>query len=217
MPNKPRIKISDLEALEAAVADLETHFRTLAGQLGAARRRAAPAFEAEVSEHMQRLGIPAGGLTLEFTDGEGETGLETVDYLVVTNPKFPASPLAKTASGGERSRISLAIQVVAARRSRIPALVLDEADVGIGGTTADTVGRLLRELAGHTQVLCVTHAPQVAALGQQHLHVARTADHDTAIVPLDRERRVAELARMLGGQEVTAKTLDYAAELIEGA
>ena len=122
-----------------------------------------------------------------------------------------ASRVSPPPIGGKDIRATL---LDALPRGAWAVLVLDEADVGIGGTTADTVGRLLRALADHTQVLCVTHAPQVAALGQHHLNVTRTADHDTAIVPLDREARVNELARMLGGQEVTAKTIEYAEELI---
>jgi DNA repair protein RecN (Recombination protein N) len=199
------------------VESLASEYRGQAAKLSKARRSAAAEFESRISTHMEQLGIKAGALQLEFTADEGESGLERVEYLIITNPNYPAAPLTKIASGGERSRISLAIQIVAANRSRIPSLVLDEADVGIGGTTADTVGRLLRQLADHTQILCVTHAPQVAALGQHHLSVAKGAGHDTEIVHLDRERRVTELARMLGGQEVTAKTIEYARELISAA
>ena len=210
----------DAEGVATLAAEVETsasEYRLQAAKLSKARRKAAPEFEAHISAHMEQLGIKAGALQLEFTAEEGESGLERVQYLIVTNPNYPAAPLSRIASGGERSRISLAIQIVAANRSRIPSLVLDEADVGLGGTTADTVGRLLRALADHTQILCVTHAPQVAALGQHHLSVAKSAGHDTEIVHLDREHRVDELARMLGGQEVTAKTIEYARELISAA
>jgi DNA repair protein RecN (Recombination protein N) len=211
------VDADSVDTLRVEAESLAGDYRNHAAKLSKARRAAAPEFEASISAHMEQLGIKAGALHLEFTAQEGETGLESVDYLIVTNPNYPAAPLARIASGGERSRISLAIQIVAANRSRIPSLVLDEADVGIGGTTADTVGRLLRQLADHTQILCVTHAPQVAALGQHHLNVAKTAAHDTQIVHLDREHRVEELARMLGGQKVTAKTIEYARELISAA
>lgn len=206
-----------VEALREDVARLAADYRKHAGKLSKKRRAAAPAFAELVSEHMQKLGIKGGALQLEFSDQEGEAGLEGVEYLIITNPSYPPAALARIASGGERSRISLAIQIVAAQRSRIPSLVLDEADVGIGGATADTVGRLLRQLGDHTQVLCVTHAPQVAALGQHHLNVAKQPGDDTQIVSLDRARRVEELARMLGGQEITAKTIAYAQELIGAA
>src|SRR5262249_13322174 len=118
------------------------------------------------------------------------------------------------ASGGERSRISLAIQVVAAEKSLLPVLILDEADVGVGGTTADVVGRLLRRLASRTQILCVTHAPQGAARGEHHLLISKTSEYDTVVEPLDLSGRIAELARMLGGQDITPKTVEYAEELI---
>ena len=160
---------------------------------------AAKKFARDVSTHIDSLGITGGSLELVFSDAEHEGGLETVEYHIVTNPKYPAAPLARIASGGERSRVSLAIQVVAAEKSKLPALILDEADVGIGGTTADVVGRLLRRLAARTQVLCVTHAPQVAARGEHHLLISKSSEYDTVVEPLDSAGRVAELARMLGG------------------
>ncbi len=185
-----------------------------ATELSNKRRRAAKKFAREVSAHIDSLGITGGSLELVFTDTEHEGGLESVEYHIVTNPKYPAAPLARIASGGERSRVSLAIQVVAAEKSKLPALILDEADVGIGGTTADVVGRLLRRLAARTQVLCVTHAPQVAARGEHHLLISKSNEYDTVVEPLDSAGRVAELARMLGGQDITKKTIEYAEELI---
>ena len=135
----------------------------------------------------------------------------------MTNPKFAAAPLAKVASGGEQARISLAIQAVAAEKSRLPTLVLDEADVGVGGTTADIVGRLLRSLARHAQVICVTHAPQVAALGQQHMRVHKDAAQETQIDPLAADARIDELARMLAGAGITEKSREYARSLLQEA
>ena len=117
---------------------------------------------------------------------------------MTANPKYPPGALKKVASGGERSRISLAIEVVAAERARLPCLVLDEADVGVGGPTADVIGRLLRRLGRHTQVICVTHAPQVAALGDAHMLVEKDAEQRVLIRGLNEQERVAELARMLG-------------------
>jgi DNA repair protein RecN (Recombination protein N) len=207
----------DIETARARERDAQARYRKAAGELSTKRRRAAPKFARAVSQHLDDLGIDGGRLELKFGDAEHEGGLETVEYHVVTNPKYPAAPLAKIASGGERSRISLAIQVVAAEKSRLPALVLDEADVGISGTTADVVGRLLRRIANHTQVLCVTHAPQVTARGQHHLRIRKSTEYDTLVDVLDSSGRIAELARMLGGQDVTAKTLEYAEELISTA
>jgi DNA repair protein RecN (Recombination protein N) len=204
----------DIDALRRAMTESEVRFRAGAADLSSKRRRAARKFAKDVSGHMDSLGIVGGSLQLVFSDTESETGLDAVEYHVVTNPKYPAAPLARIASGGERSRISLAIQVVAAEKSRLPALILDEADVGIGGTTADVVGRLLRRLARRTQVLCVTHAPQVAARGEHHLLIRKTSEYDTIVEPLDSPGRIAELARMLGGADITPKTVEYAEELI---
>jgi DNA repair protein RecN (Recombination protein N) len=205
---------SDLDSIRQTMSAAEASYRTTGAELSGKRRRAARKFAREVSAHLSSLGIPGGILELVFTDGEHEAGLESVDYHIVTNPKYPAAPLARVASGGERSRVSLAIQVVAAAKSKLPALILDEADVGIGGTIADVVGRLLRRLAARTQVLCVTHAPQVAARGEHHLLISKTSEYDTIVEPLDSAGRVAELARMLGGQDITPKTIEYAEELI---
>jgi DNA repair protein RecN (Recombination protein N) len=123
----------------------------------------------------------------------------------------------RIASGGERTRIGLAIEIVAAERIRLPSLILDEADVGVGGTTADVVGRLLRGLAEHTQVVCITHAPQIAALGQTHLKVSKSGEQDTRIARLDAEERVSELARMLAGARITDESRDYARTLLSEA
>ena len=204
----------DLETIRQTMVDSQATFRACGGELSTKRRRAAKKFARDVSAHMDSLGIVGGSLELVFTDGEHDGGLESLEYHIVTNPKYPAAPLSRIASGGERSRVSLAIQVVAAEKSKLPALILDEADVGIGGTTADVVGRLLRRLAGHTQILCVTHAPQVAARGEHHLLISKTSEYDTIVEPLDSAGRVAELARMLGGADITRKTIEYAEELI---
>jgi DNA repair protein RecN (Recombination protein N) len=195
----------DLDAVRRQMHEAEKSFRTSAAELSNKRRRSAKKFAREVSAHIDSLGISGGSLELVFTDAEHEGGLDSVEYHIVTNPKYPAAPLARIASGGERSRVSLAIQVVAAEKSKLPALILDEADVGIGGTTADVVGRLLRRLAARTQVLCVTHAPQVAARGEHHLLISKSNGYDTVVEPLDSAGRVAELARMLGGQDITKK------------
>ena len=133
-----------------------------------------------------------------------------------TNKRFDAGPLNRIASGGEQTRINLAIQIVAAQRSQLPCLILDEADVGVGGTTADTVGRILRDLAERSQVICVTHAPQVAARSHNHMCVVKR-EAETDITALDPDQRVEELARMLAGADVTDKTRDYARTLLNEA
>jgi len=205
---------ADIDTVRQTIAESQARFRSGGAELSGKRRRAAKKFARDVSAHLGRLGMTGGNLELVFTDAEHEGGLDSVEYHIVTNPKYPAAPLARIASGGERSRVALAIQVVAAEKSKLPALILDEADVGIGGTTADVVGRLLRQLAAHTQVLCVTHAPQVAARGEHHLRISKSSEYDTVVEALDSAGRVAELARMLGGQDITPKTIEYAEELI---
>lgn len=206
-----------LEEHRAAAAEQQKAYREQAKKLSRQRRKAAGDFAAAVSRCMETLGIKGGALTVAFADAESETGLESVEFHIRTNPRYPAGPLQRIASGGERARIALAIQVVAAEKSSMPCLVLDEADVGVGGTTADVVGRLLRALAEHTQVICVTHAPQVAALGHNHLRVRKDEERDTLIDPLTANTRVEELARMLAGADITEKSRDYARTLLAEA
>ena len=162
------------------------------------------------------MGMKGASIGIEFSSTQNENGFETVNYLVKTNPKYPAGSLKDLASGGELSRISLAIQVIAAEKSRLPCLILDEADVGIGGTTADVIGRLLRDLASQTQIVCVTHAPQVAALGDSHLLVSKQK-LDTSIKTIDESARIEEISRMLGGRTITDETRNYAKVLYTDA
>ena len=151
-------------------------------------------------------------------DGKSEHGMDEIELLVSTNPGVPLKPLTRTASGGELSRISLAIEVVNSEASHVPTLMFDEVDVGVGGKVAEIVGQRLRALGNHAQVLSVTHLPQVAAQGHRHLLVQKTADTSkeitySRIVTLDAEQRVNELARMLGGMEITERTLAHAHEM----
>ena len=202
--------LEDIDALEA-------RYDKAAAALSRKRRRAAKKFDKAVTETVRKLALPKASINGQFESCRGETGIDAYELWVTTNPKYPAGPLQKIASGGELARINLAIQVTAAQTSQLPCLILDEADVGVGGTTADTVGRLLRDLGSHTQVLCVTHAPQVAALGQQHLLVAKSESQDTEIFALSADARLQELARMLAGADVTDKTRAYAATLLAEA
>ena len=140
---------------------------------------------------------------MDFQAAESAAGLETVEFRVTTNPGYPAGSLREIASGGELARISLAIEVVAAQRSRLPCLILDEADIGVGGVAADVLGRMLKRLSKNTQVIAITHAPQLAALGDAHLKVEKTGAQDTVIRVLTEDERLEELARMLGGRTVT--------------
>ena len=206
-----------LSTLSQEVAEHEKMFRKRASILSSARRKHAAPFQRDVCGTLDTLSLPGVRLTLDFVDAESDTGLETVEYLVATNHPNPPGRLRDIASGGELARISLAIQVVAAQRSQLPCLILDEADIGVGGTTADVVGRMLQKLASHTQVVCVTHAPQVAALANAHMKVEKSKHQDTSIEMLSDAGRVDELARMLGGRKITDETKDFARTLLADA
>jgi DNA repair protein RecN (Recombination protein N) len=177
-----------------------------------------------VSRHIHELGMPGGrfSIALEARPAADYSphGMEQVEFLVGANPGQPPRPLAKVASGGELSRISLAIQVVAARDVRVPTLIFDEVDAGIGGGVAEMVGKQLRSLGGSHQVLCVTHLPQVAALAHHHWQVSkqtRNGETFTAVAALSETARCEEIARMLGGVEITRQTRAHAKEMIARA
>ncbi len=217
-------EFESLSVNEARLAELETRadeaddrFLTAGNALSQARRGAAATFVEAVTGRLGELGLVDASLDVAFDSAESANGLETVEFKVTTNPKYPAGSLAQIASGGELARISLAIEVVAAERSRLPCLILDEADIGVGGVAADVLGRMLKRLAKNTQVIAITHAPQIAALGDAHLKVEKTTDQDTVIHVLTESDRLEELARMLGGRSVTGATRDYARNLLEQA
>jgi len=167
---------------------------------------------------MQRLALAGGSFVVELThQAPAAHGLEQVEFLVAGHAGVAPRPLSKVASGGELSRISLAIRVVTAQQGDIPTMIFDEVDVGIGGGVAEIVGQLLGQLGGKRQVLVITHLPQVAAQGTQHLKVSKTqADGQTLshIDLLQPEARVEEVARMLGGVEITATTRKHAQEML---
>lgn len=173
-----------------------------------------------ISESMHTLSMPHGQLSIEVqfnADHLTAEGADRIDFRVTTNPGQPLQPLSKVASGGELSRIALAIQVITARKMDTPALIFDEVDVGISGPTAAVVGKMLRQLGESTQVMCVTHLPQVAGCGHQHFYVSKETDGamtETHMRPLDKRARLQELARLLGGSEVTRNTLANAKELL---
>jgi len=210
-----------LEQLGREQAALAEEWMHLARKLGRARAKAAKALALQVTQTMQTLSMPKGTFSISLVESAGgqpvEHGLETVEFMITTNAGQPPQPLTKIASGGELSRISLAIQVATIGYSTIPTLIFDEVDVGIGGGVAEIVGSLLRQLGEQRQILCVTHLPQVAAQAHNHLRVEKESGDDgswTSITPLDEEKRVVEIARMLGGVELTQTTLDHAREMI---
>ncbi|MCQ4315020.1 DNA repair protein RecN [Stutzerimonas zhaodongensis] len=213
-----------LEQLGEELAAYAQHYRDKAEELSAARQRAAESLAVAVAAEIQRLGMPGGQFSVVLKPTPGDDlmphGLEQVEFLVSANPGQPLRPLAKVASGGELSRISLAIQVITAQTSRTPTLVFDEVDVGIGGPTAEVVGQLLRRLGERGQVLTVTHLPQVAAQGHHHLFVHKARGRDethTAVAALEGAERVEEIARMLGGVDLTEQALAHARQMIRSA
>ena len=204
------------EQLEKATADYEFS----AGELSAKRRQTAANLSEQISRVMQQLGMSGGRFVIEVeTDtAPGKHGSDQIRYLVSANPGQPPKTLARVASGGELSRISLAIQVIMSESSRIPTLIFDEVDSGVGGGVAEIVGRKLRELGRGRQVFCVTHLPQVASQAHQHFRVEKRSTGDstrTEVISLNAEARLEEIARMLGGVEITAQTRAHASEMIE--
>jgi len=210
----------DMDRLTIELESLRSDYLKLASKLGKSRRKAASILEKEVSKTLEELGMSGAKFQISLTSlAAGEpsaNGLEDIEFQISTNPGQEPGALSKIASGGELSRISLAIQVVTANTSSVPTLVFDEVDVGIGGATAEVVGRLLRELGKKTQIICVTHLAQVAAQGHHHLQVNKREDEsgpNTFIVNLSEEEKVAEIARMLGGIELTDQSLAHAQEM----
>jgi DNA repair protein RecN (Recombination protein N) len=183
-------------------------------KLSAKRRQGAEALAKAVTAAMQQLAMAGGRFSVALKElaEPAAAGAEEIEFEVASHASLPLRPLAKVASGGELSRVSLAIQLVAAKSSPVGTLVFDEVDTGIGGAVAETIGRSLKRLGKERQVLCVTHLPQVAASGDGHWRVTR-AGVKVKVELLDRESRIGELARMLGGAEKTARK--HAAELLD--
>ena len=208
-------------ALQLKLADLAENYMTCAKKLSAKRKVAAKTMSTEINQQLQALSMEGAELLIQLSpnpNGEYRSaGLEEIEFLLASNPGQPHKMLAKIASGGELSRISLAIQVVAAGHSNIPTLVFDEVDVGIGGSTADVVGTLLKQLGNRGQVISVTHQPQVAAHAHHHYLASKISEGNSTeslMSPLNNQQRIDELARMLGGATVTKQTLSHASELL---
>jgi DNA repair protein RecN (Recombination protein N) len=211
---------ADAAMLARRAADAEARYGALARQLSAKREFAAHELETRVTEAMQHLAMAGGRLeiALEPLVTPAAFGREQVEFRVASHPKQPLGPLAKVASGGELSRIALAIQVVTSEVAAVPTLVFDEVDAGIGGAVAATVGKLLQSLGARRQVLCVTHLPQVATFADAHFRVTKRGDAAAVradVEALDAGGRVEELARMLAGSAITAKSRAHAKELLE--
>lgn len=209
----------DLQALRAREASARDEYDRAAAALGRKRAKAADDMAREVTRAMQELSMAGGRFKVELSPCErSASGAERAEFLVAGHAGVSPRPLARVASGGELARISLAIAVIAAKATPVATLIFDEVDAGIGGAVAETVGRLLKRLGGERQVLCVTHLPQVAARGDQHLLVSKEQAGDRRpvcrIVPLDRRARIDEIARMLGGLQITDTTRKHAREML---
>lgn len=210
-----------IQSLTQGVKESAANYQQLALELSTKRSQSAQTLQQHISAMIKELGMPQGEFLVSITRLEDNkprlNGLDKIEFLVSANPGLPPKPLAKVASGGELSRISLAIQVVTSNDKTTPTMIFDEVDSGIGGGIAEIVGQKLRHLSQNRQVLCVTHLPQVAAQAHQHLFVAKNNDTDitaSSVRVLSDDERVEEVARMLGGVNITANTLAHAKEML---
>jgi DNA repair protein RecN (Recombination protein N) len=211
-------EVEDSRALAEQEAQALSEYRQLAEKLSAGRKTAAITLHEKITAEMQRLSLSGGKFVVELTPQKPNgNGLEQVEFMVAGHAGVVPRPLNKVASGGELSRISLAIRVVTAQQGGVPTMIFDEVDVGIGGGVAEVVGNLLKQLGVERQVLVITHLPQVAALGQHHLRVSKSLINEQTlsnIGQLDDAQRIEEIARMLGGLEITDTTRRHAAEML---
>ena len=209
----------DLDALQEKLAISELAYLNQAKKLSKVRNKVAQQLSQGVSKAMQQLGMEGGRfvITLEKKENFSAHGMDNIEFQVSANPGQPLKPIIKVASGGELSRISLAIQMIAAQRITLPALIFDEVDSGIGGGIAEVVGQQLRKLGIDRQVLCVTHLPQVASQAHNHYKVTKIKSEQstsTGMLVLDDNQRIEEVARMMGGIEITESTLNLASEML---
>jgi len=210
---------SDIEALRAQAAARRAEYEAAASLLSVARGKAAVDLGKQVSKAMQTLAMEGGQFSVAMHACPAAShGQDQIEFLVAGHAGSTPRPLAKVASGGELARISLALSVIASRAARVPTLIFDEVDSGIGGAVAEVVGNLLRELGVRHQVLCVTHLPQVAARAQQHFQVSKQnvkGKTQSSIALLPPPERIEEVARMLGGIKITSTTREHAKELLQ--
>lgn len=212
-------RFKELIALQQSSID---NYHEAAGKLSHCRQQAAKKLSNDISKKLNDLGMPGGQFSIEVNEIKKDmllqNGMDKINYLVSLNPGQPLQPLSKVASGGELSRISLAIQVTGSKDKGIPTLIFDEVDSGIGGGVAEIVGKLLHSLSDKRQVFCVTHLAQVASQGDHHLQVAKATHAGTTLTrvgELNQEERIDEIARMLGGVKITEQTLAHAKEMLK--
>jgi DNA repair protein RecN (Recombination protein N) len=220
-------KIADLSNIDERIDQLkeakrrfEKQYQPICEALTKARLKAGKQLNVAMTTYMQNLGMTGGQFQVSFTPNDeplSPHGAEKVQFEVSTNPGQEFQPLPKVVSGGELSRISLALQVILATRDNTPTLIFDEVDVGIGGKTAEVVGQLLKKLGEKCQVLCITHLAQVASQGHYHYFVEKITENNqthTKISELNSKERIQEVARMLGGQSITKQALAHAKEML---
>jgi DNA repair protein RecN (Recombination protein N) len=211
-------RAQDVAALERETARARDHYDRLAAAVSSRRAAQAEPFSQAVTQILRELGMGGAQLVVSVEpSAPGPSGKDSVELKIMQHGSRSLRPIAKVASGGELSRIGLAISVVAAQGNPVPTLIFDEADAGVGGAVAEVIGALMRKLGAERQVLCVTHLPQVAACAHQHFKVSLQAierGHTSRVAGLDRNARVEEIARMLGGVEITATTRKHAREML---
>jgi len=219
--NKLEIKDEYLKELEKKVKEKYNELLSIAEDLSNKRKSAARKFESLVLDELAELGMQNARFVVNFSEKEvDETGIDQVEFLISTNPGEEVKPLRKVASGGELSRIMLALKTVLSEIDDIPTLIFDEIDVGIGGRIAEAVGKKLSSIARRRQVITITHLPQIAVYGEKHFVVQKkTLDHRTVtdVRELQGEERVKEIARMLAGERITESSIVHARELLKNA
>jgi DNA repair protein RecN (Recombination protein N) len=214
---------SRIENLSREIYTLETQYDEMAEKICKARTKAAKSLATSVTQHLIELGLDQAVFRIELLplpeQRRGRYGTTSIGFSICTNPDLESGPLEKVASGGELSRISLAIQVAASKADRVRSSIYDEVDVGIGGRIAEIVGSKLKALGIHKQILCITHLPQVAVQGNDHLRITKQSGKDAQIhvQDLNSDQRLEEISRMLGGIEITRETRAHAADMLKRA
>jgi DNA repair protein RecN (Recombination protein N) len=211
---------TDLAALQAAQTAAQQAYQLEARKLSRAREAAAPLLAKAITQAMQGLGMQGGRFEVALVKSEQamQSGLEEISFLVAGHAGSTPRPVSKVASGGELSRMALAIAVTTSQLGTAQTLIFDEVDAGVGGAVAETVGRLMKQLGADRQVLCVTHLPQVAACADQHLVVAKHTQEGSTVstvAGVQGELRVAEVARMLGGERLSGTSVAHAREMLQ--
>ena len=220
------LMINNQEAVATLLKQQEqalTEYKTVSEKLHDSRKKAAKNMSNAISKQLKQLGMPEGRIVIDVNHADSEaphpSGNDIIEFLVSANPGQAPQPVRKIASGGELSRISLAIQVISKNDNGVPTFIFDEVDAGIGGGIAEVVGNLLHSLAANHQIFCVTHLPQVASQGDQHLLVQKSSDKkstQTQVTELGKNERIEEIARMLGGLKISEQTRAHAREMLAG-